>query len=166
MPDCHLQSPFADIIVQRCSGHAQKERQRLPVPKHVSNARPQGRVGLHAMLVELLAKPGMEFLHDRTTVGLMQEQPLRRQEIPLLGERVVVIDHREQLQHVAALLGKPLRHIDELPSPVRQAIAQDRLQPARQVPRQGIAHLDWRGKVCRTLDQHVLEVLARHAGVR
>ncbi len=71
-----------------------------------------------------------------------------------------MIDHCERLQHVAALLGKPFRHVDEFPSPVRKQLPRIVFSP-RQVPRQGIAHLDRRRKVRRTPDQHVLEVLAR-----
>ena len=74
--NCLFQRPLADVIVQRCPGHAQKQRQLLPVPKQVRDGFPQSRVGLHPPLVELLDKPDMEFLHDRTALGLVEEQPL------------------------------------------------------------------------------------------
>ena len=119
MPDRHLQRPFADVVVQRRPGHAQKERQRFPVPEHVVNAAPQGRVGLHQPLVELSPEPGMEFLHHRPALGLMEDQPLRGRVVSLLGNRVVAINHGQRLQHVAALFRKILRHVDELPPPVR-----------------------------------------------
>ncbi len=89
MPDCHLQRPLTDVVVQGHAPATQKERQFLPMPTHVSNASTQGRIGLHAMLVELTAKPGMEFLHDRAAVSLMQEQLLQqaRDSVPWRARR-------------------------------------------------------------------------------
>ena len=58
-----------------------------------------------------------------------------------------------------AFFGKSVRHIDELPPAVGQAVGEDRLQFLRDVPRKSIAHLDRRGQFRRTPHQHVLEVL-------
>ena len=61
----------------------------------------------------------MELLHDRPALGLMEEQTLLGRKVPLFGDRVVVVHRRDRLQYVLALLGKPIRHLDELPPPMR-----------------------------------------------
>jgi hypothetical protein len=75
----------------------------------------------------------------------MQAQTCFGREPLLAREGVVVIDHRERFQEVAARLGETIGHVDELPPGVGQAVRQDRPERAREVARQGIAHLDrWR----------------------
>ena len=64
-------------------------------------------------------------------------------------QRVIVVDHGERLQHVAALLGKTIRHLDELPPAVRQTVGHDRRQFSRQIPREGVTHLNRRGQLRR-----------------
>ena len=81
--DCLFQRPFADVVVQGRPGHAQEERQFLPMPQQVRNRPAQRRVGLHPPLVELPAKPDVEFLHGRAAFGLMKEQPLLGRQLPL-----------------------------------------------------------------------------------
>ena len=71
-----LQRPFAEVVVQGRSGHAQEERQLLPVPQQVRHGLAQPGVRLHAALVKLPGKPDMEILHGRAALGLMKEQPL------------------------------------------------------------------------------------------
>jgi hypothetical protein len=101
----------------------------------------------------------MEFLHDGAALGLMEEQPLTRRQLPLSGDRVVVINDGERFQHVLALVGKPPRLIDELPSAVGQAVGKNRLQLARQIPGERIGHLDWWRQFRGTPEQHILQVL-------
>ena len=45
--DGTLQRPFADVVVQRRTGHAQKQCQLFPVLQHVGNRRAQRGVRLH-----------------------------------------------------------------------------------------------------------------------
>ena len=74
MTDRLFQCLFTDVIVQGGSGHAQEQRQLLPVLQQVRDGPAQRRVRLHQPLVKLPHKPGMEFLHDRTALGLMKLQ--------------------------------------------------------------------------------------------
>ena len=59
-----------------------------------------------------------------------------------------------------ALFGKSVCHLDELPPPVGQAIGEDRLQLARQIPREGVTHLDRRRQFCHSPEQYVFEVFS------
>ena len=102
----------------------------------------------------------MKFLHGRTAPGLVKEQSLLRRKILLQSDRVVAVGYGKRLQHMPAFLGKLFHHIHELPPAVGQAIAKNRLQFTRQIPRQRIAHLDGRGQIRGTLGQHVLQVLS------
>jgi hypothetical protein len=54
-------------------------------------------------------------------------------EVPLSGDRAVVIDCGERLQHVLAFFRKHVGHIHELSPTVGQAVGHDRLQLARQI---------------------------------
>lgn len=76
MPDRLLQRPFANIVVQRRSRHAQEQRQLLPMPKQVCHGLAQPGVRLDAALVELSDKPGVKLLHDRPAAELMKQQSL------------------------------------------------------------------------------------------
>ena len=110
-------------------------RQTLtPVPKQVLDRPAQRRVRLHQPLVELPHKPGVEFLHHRAALGLVKQQPLLGRQFPLSRHRIILVDHRQGFQHVPALLGKTVDHIDEVPPGVRQTVGKNRLQLARQIP--------------------------------
>ena len=74
----------------------------------------------------------------------MKEQPLFGREIALAGDRVVVVDHTERLQHVPALFGKTVNHLHELPPTVGQAIGYDRFQLGGQVSGERVTHLNRR----------------------
>jgi len=158
--DGPLQGAFAQIVIQGRPGHSQEQRQPFPVLEDVRDRPAQPRVGLDQPLVELPRQPGAECFHRRTALGLVKLQARLRRQVPLSGDGVVAVDHRQGLQHVAALLGKMLRHLDKLPPPVGQAVGHDRFQLGGQVPRERVAHLDRRGQLRRSLGQHVLQVLA------
>jgi hypothetical protein len=55
-----------------------------------------------------------------------------------------VVNHGQRFEKVATRLGESIVDIDEPPPGMGQAMRQDRLQLARQVAREGIAHLDRR----------------------
>ncbi len=59
------------------------------------------------------------------------------------------------------MLRKTIVHVDELPPGMGQAVGQDRLQFARQVARQGIAHLDRRRQLRSTELEHPGQILTR-----
>jgi hypothetical protein len=80
----------------------------------------QPRVWFRLFLLELCRKPDMQFLHDRTTVGLMESEPLLGCHALVPGELVVVINLSQGFQHELALLWKILRHLHEPASTMRQ----------------------------------------------
>jgi len=74
---------------------------------------------------------------------------------------VVVIDHGQRFEEVATRLGKTIVDVDESPPGMRQAMRQDRPQLARQVAREGIAHLDRRRQRLGAVLEDPGQVLAR-----
>lgn len=76
--DRPFQRPFADIIVERGTRHAQEKRQLRPVLQQIPDGLAQRRVRLDQPLVELPHKPDVKFLHDRTAVGLVKLQACLR----------------------------------------------------------------------------------------
>jgi hypothetical protein len=82
--------------------------------------------------------------HRRSAGFLVELQPdLGRQPtLPRLG--VGAIHHGQRFEQVTTRLGKAIVDVHEPPPGMGQAICHDRLQFARQVARQCIAHLDRR----------------------
>ena len=74
---------------------------------------------------------------------------------------IVAIDHGQRFEEVAARLGKAIVDVDEPPPGMGQAMRQDRLQLARQVAREGIAHLDRRRQLLGAVLEDLGQVLAR-----
>ena len=74
---------------------------------------------------------------------------------------IVAIDHGQRFEQVAARLGEAIVDVDEPPPGMGQAVRQDRLQLARQVARQGIAHLDRRRQLLGAVLEDLGQVLAR-----
>ncbi|GEM_PF-2136293 len=79
-------------------------------------------------LVKLPREPAVKFLHDRTALGLVQLEPGLWRQFLLPGDRVVVANHPQRLQHVATLLRKIVHHADELPPGVGHAVGNNRFQ--------------------------------------
>ena len=71
-----FQGPLAEIIVQRRAGHAQEQRQLLPMLAQVADRRPQARVGFDQLLFDLPFQPAPQLLHRRTALLLVKAQPL------------------------------------------------------------------------------------------
>ena len=161
MQDGLLQCPLAHIVIQRGAGLTHEQRQRLPVPKHVADGAAEGRIGLGQLLVQLPLQPIVQLLHRRPARFLMPLQPRLGRELTFPGDGIVAVNHREGFQKIAARLGKTIVHVHELPPGVGQAIRQDRLQLARQVARQGIAHLDRRRQLRGTVLEHLGQILTR-----
>ena len=74
---------------------------------------------------------------------------------------IVAIDHGQRFEQVAAQLGEAIVDVDEPPPGMGQAVRQDRLQLARQVARQRIAHLDRRRQLLGAVLEDLRQVLAR-----
>jgi len=74
--DGHLESPFANVIIQGSSALAQEERQWFPVPERVTDRLPQAGVGLDFLLLQLLIHPLMQMVRNGLAMGLVMEQPL------------------------------------------------------------------------------------------
>ena len=91
----------------------------------------------------------------------MELQPRLGRQPSLPGHGIVAVDHGQRFEQVAARLGKAIVHVHELPPGMGQAVGHDRLQLARQVARQGIAHLDRRRQLRRAVLEHLGQVLAR-----
>jgi hypothetical protein len=56
-----FQRAFADVVVQRRAGFAQKRRQPFPVPQEIGDGFAQARVGLDLLLRELRFQPLVQF---------------------------------------------------------------------------------------------------------
>ena len=91
----------------------------------------------------------------------MELQPRLGRQPTLPRHGIVAIDHGQRFEQVAARLGKAIVDVDELPPGMGQAMGQDRLQLARQVARQGIAHLDRRRQLLGAVLEDLGQVLAR-----
>jgi hypothetical protein len=79
--DRHLQGPFADVVGEGRSGHAQEQGQWLPVIEHVLNGFSQPGVGFDFPAIHLLLHPGMQSFHHGPALFLVQAQPLLQTEI-------------------------------------------------------------------------------------
>ncbi len=121
----------------------------------------EGRIGLCQLLVQLPFQPIVQLLHRRPALLLMPLQPRSGDSWRLPGDGIVAVNHGERFEQVAALLRKTIVHVDELPPGMGQAVGQDRLQFARQVARQGIAHLDRRRQLRSTELEHPGQILTR-----
>ena len=91
----------------------------------------------------------------------MEPQTRLGRQLTLPRHGIVAIDHGQRFEQVAARLGKAIVDVDELPPGMGQAVRQDRLQLARQVARQRIAHLDRRRQLLGAVLEHLRQVLAR-----
>ncbi|HEY7309258.1 MAG TPA: hypothetical protein VH643_07885 [Gemmataceae bacterium] len=160
MQDGFLQGPLAHVIIQRGTRVTQEQRQLLPVPERVADRAAEGRVGLGELLVELPRQPRMQLLHRRLALVLMELQARLGRQLPPPSEGIVAVHHGEGFEQVAARLGEAIVDVHELPPGMRQAMGQDRLQLARQVARQGIAHLDRRRQFRGAELEHRGQVLA------
>ena len=92
MQDRLLQSPFADVVVQRGAGHAEEQRQLHPVFAKIVDRFAQPGVWLHQLLFTLPLEPLSQPLHRRAAVFLMELQPFLGSLMFLACHLVVVVD--------------------------------------------------------------------------
>ncbi len=156
-----LQRPLAQVVVQRGTGLTQEQRQLIPVLEHVTDRAAEGRIGLGPLLVQLPRQPVVQVLHRRPARLLMKPQTRLGRQPTLPRDGVVAIDHGQRFEQVATRLGKAIVDIDEPPPGMGQAMRQDRPQLARQVARQGVAHLDRRRQLLGAVLEDLGQVLAR-----
>ncbi len=124
MHDRHLQGSFANVVVQRCSRHFEKARQRCPMVKHVPKGPAQAGVGFDFLLVQLDFHPLMKVFHDRPALRLMTSQSIRLREPVLLHLRFQPVNLPQALDDLPAFLGKILDLVHEIAPPVQEAMAQ------------------------------------------
>ncbi len=129
MKDRQLQGPLANVVVQRRPSDFQELCQLLPMVKHVLNRLAEPGVRLHQPLAKLPPQPSLQPTHQPATPLLMKPQTFLRREVPLRGHSLVLVHLLERLQHESALVGKVLRHLDELTSTMGIAVGHDRLKP-------------------------------------
>ena len=91
----------------------------------------------------------------------MELQTRLGRQLTLPRHGVVAIDHGQRFEQVATRLGEAIVDVDEPPPGMGQAVRQDRLQLARQVARQGVAHLDRRRQLLGAVLEDLGQVLAR-----
>jgi hypothetical protein len=118
-------------------------------------------VRLDQFFVDLPFQPVSQPIHHGAAFRLVILQPLFRRHAFFACGRVVAVDGLNRFQHVAALVGKAVVHVDELASCMSQAVRQDGLQFARPIARQRIAHLDRRRQFRRATLKHVFKIFAR-----
>jgi hypothetical protein len=159
-----LQRPLAEIIAQRGAGHAQKQRQLVPVVLQVGDRLTESRIGLHGVCLELGGHPVLQRLHPRATLLLVQESARGRRESLLLGPLVGVEHGAQGLQHQGDLIGKGVMDLDELPSPMRNAGGGLRGMRSGGIARQGIGHLDRGRRTVLALVEDGSQVLPGMAG--
>jgi hypothetical protein len=123
-------------------GHAQEERELRPVLEHVGDRCAEAGVRLDAMLVELLVRPRLELGHPRPAVRLVQAQALVGLQRAVARERVSAIDLAQRLEHVADLGGEVLDDVDEATTRVGDAAGEERVEVARGVGSERVAHVD------------------------
>ena len=73
-----LQRPFHDVIVQGDARYLEKKSQLLPVLEQIRDRLPQAGVRFHFPLLELGFEPGMQFVHDRLAMLLVEMEALLR----------------------------------------------------------------------------------------
>jgi len=95
LPITATQGPFANVVIERGSGHVQKTRQLRPVPFEVAERFAQRRVRLDPLLIQLAIDPFQKPGHSRFPVGLIKPQPLLGGHRLLASDGVVVIDDPE-----------------------------------------------------------------------
>ena len=72
MQNSHLESPFADVIIQRGLFDSEKERQFLPMVAHIVDRLAQTGIWFDLFVIDLLVQPTMQLVHQRAAVGLMK----------------------------------------------------------------------------------------------
>ena len=106
-----LQSAFADVVVQRRTGHAEEQRQLLPVLAEIVDRRPQPGVRLHQLLFAVTLEPLAEAIHRRAAVLLMELEPLLGGHLSFAGaDGVVELTPFEFLNRLADLVPPPRKH--------------------------------------------------------
>src|SRR6266851_9258635 len=101
-----FQGSLDEIGIQGRPRHLEKPGQRCPVLQQVPDGLAEPGVGFEPMFVELRVEPGVERVHPRATVRLMEREPGLRSQAALARLRLETVDIPERLEDVAALLGK------------------------------------------------------------
>ena len=110
--------------------------------EHVAEGLAQSGVRFHPFLLQLLAHPLLEFVHDFLTVLLVEPKPGFGRERCFLGLRLVLVNLAQTFQHVLAFLREVLGDVDKLPSAMAQTVGEDALELLGGVARERVAHLD------------------------
>ena len=121
----------------------------------------EAAVGFHKATVALLPQPPLERLHDRTTIGLVVRQTLRRAH--LLDARLVVVvkDLLEALEDHRALLRKNVFQFAELAPAMGETVTANQRRFVRVIARERIGHHERFAAVGLALGQQRREVLPR-----
>ena len=133
----------------------------LPAFEQIVDRLAKGRIGFDQLVVELALQPRLQIVHRWLAMSLVMRQALFARHAFFTSNLVVVIDDLECLDHVTALVGKPIVDVHEVAAAVGQAIRQDRVQFLGQIPRKSVTHLNRRVEFCRTMLQDIRQVLAR-----
>ncbi len=160
----HLQSSFADIVIQGSSRFPQEESQRIPPFEHVGDGISKAAIGFDSFLIKLGLHPLVQTVHDRTTFFLMEIQPLLRRHSPLLCQSIVAVDRAEFADDVSTFVGEILKDVGEVASSMAEAIAEDGLKRLREIAGKPVAHLDGRRQIRESFAQQVVQVLPGMVG--
>jgi len=126
----------------------------------VTDGFPEARVRLNLALCQKPAHPQSELDHSRPAHLSVQLQALFGSQVLFARAGIGRVNLLERQEDHSHLFGEVGCYLYELTPPVRQAVAQDRLELIWQVMAQGIAHLQRRGQARRALFQHFGEALA------
>ena len=133
MQDDLFERSFANVVVQRSTGHLQKHREFAPVFFHIRDCLTEPRVRLYFTLLQLVLEPSFEVIHWRPTFRLVKAQALVGRHPLLTRKRVGSVNLGQSFKQVAAFLRKLPHHIDKLPATVGQAVSQHNLELAGEV---------------------------------
>ena len=118
-----------------------KEGQLEPVVEQILNGLEAG-VGLNLSVIQLPAAPGVQLIHQRKAMLLVETQALIGIKPLLARQGIIMKDLSQRLQHVTALGGKAVHDVDEVAAAMRQAVGHDDSQRAGSVARKRVTHLN------------------------
>ena len=116
MKNGSLQNSLANVVIKWRSGLTEKQGEAVPVFEQVADGAAQTGVGLDPLLLHLIIQPLLQLVRHRAAVLLVIDKPFLRREPLFSGQRVMVIDLAQGLQHVSARIGEIRRDLDK-PSP-------------------------------------------------
>src|ERR1017187_3821386 len=107
----HFECAFADIVIQGRTGLAPEQGQGVPVFEPVAQGLTQSGVRFHQFLLQPLAHPLVELVHDFLTALLVEPKPGFGGEPGFLGLGLVWANLAQVFQHVLAFLREVLGHV-------------------------------------------------------